>query len=53
MCPTWPRWPKIQEFAGGLLKQDSLCMNQACRTNNLAVQAATTAASPVPTTNRT
>lgn len=47
--PTWPRWPKSQESAGGLLKQDSLCAYQACRTNSLAVQTATKA----PTTNST
>lgn len=43
---TCPRWPSSQDFVGGLLKQDNLCMYQACRTKSLAVQAATTAPSP-------
>lgn len=53
MCPTWPKWPSSQDFAWGLLKQDNLCVYQACRTKSLAVQTATTAPSPAATTDRT
>lgn len=52
MCPTWPRWPISQEFAWGLLKQESLCVYQTCRTSSFTVQAATTATSPVPSRYR-
>lgn len=51
--PTLPRWPKSQEFACGLLKQDNLCVYQACRTNSFAVQTATTVPNPAATTYRT
>ena len=51
--PTWPRWPKSHELACGFLKQDSLCVYQACRTNSLAALYAITAPNPAPTTNRT
>lgn len=50
---TWPRWPSSQDFAWGLLKQDNLCVYQACRTRSLVVQAATTATSPAATKERT
>lgn len=35
---TWPRWPRSQEWAWGLLKHAILCVYQACRTNSFAVQ---------------
>lgn len=41
-----------QEFACGLLKQESLCVYQACRTSSFTVQTATTATSPVPSRYR-
>ena len=50
--PTLPRWPISQESACGLLKPDSLCVNQAWRANNFTVHTAATATSPVPAAHR-
>ena len=48
-----PRWPKSQDFACGLLKQDILCVNQACRTSSFTVQTASTDPSAVATMDTT
>lgn len=50
--PTWPRWPKSQELACGLLKQDSLCVSQACRARSFSVQSASRAPRPVASADR-
>ncbi|TNN53863.1 hypothetical protein EYF80_035924 [Liparis tanakae] len=52
-CCNTRAWPNSQELACGLLKQDSLRVNQACRANSLAIQTETRAPSPAASTTRT
>lgn len=51
--PTWPRWPNSQELACGLLKQDSLCVSQACRARSFSIQSASRAPRPAASADRT